>query len=74
MGIAEAKKRGVRFGRPRCEMPPAFVESARLVAAGKLSTREGAHHCGMSYSTFREWLHEFESHEKVNCTTLMNLR
>ena len=26
-GIDEAKKRGVRFGRPRCEMPPEFTEA-----------------------------------------------
>ncbi len=29
-GIAEAKKRGVRFGRPRRKMPPEFAEAVEM--------------------------------------------
>ena len=53
-GIDEAKKRGVRFGRPRCEMPPEFAEAVEMVRSGEISGRQGAQLCGMSYSTFRE--------------------
>ena len=53
-GIDEAKKRGVRFGRPRCEMPPEFAEAVEMVRSGEISARQGAQLCGMSYSTFRE--------------------
>ena len=47
-GIAEAKKRGVRFGRPRRKMPPGFAEAAELVRRGEISGREAAQLCGMS--------------------------
>ena len=58
-GIDEAKKRGVRFGRPRCEMPPEFAEAMEMVRSGEISGRQGAQLCGMSYSTFRERMRKF---------------
>ena len=58
-GIAEAKKRGVRFGRPRRKMPPEFAEAVEMVRCGEISGRQGAQLCGMSYSTFRERMQEF---------------
>ena len=58
-GIDEAKKRGVRFGRPRCKMPPEFAEAVEMVRCGEISGRQGAQLCGMSYSTFRERMQEF---------------
>ena len=48
-GIAEAKKRGVRFGRPRRKMPPEFAEAVEMVRCGEISGREAAQLCGMSY-------------------------
>ena len=35
-GIAEAKKRGVRFGRPRRKMPPEFAEAVEMVRCGEM--------------------------------------
>ena len=58
-GIAEARKRGVRFGRPKRKSPPGFAEAAELVRRGEISIREAASRCGMPYSTFRERLREF---------------
>lgn len=58
-GIDEAKKRGVRFGRPRCEMPPEFAKAVEMVRSGEISARQGAQLCGMSYSTFRERMRKF---------------
>ena len=61
-GIAEAKKRGVRFGRPRRKMPPEFAEAVDMVRCGEISGREAAQLCGMSYSTFREWMRDSKTH------------
>ena len=52
-GIAAAKSRGVRFGRPRWEPTAAFLESAQAVTSGKASWREAARNCGMTESNFR---------------------
>ena len=60
-GIAEAKKRGVRFGRPRRKMPPEFAEAVEMVRCGEISGREAAQLCGMSHSTFRERMRKFRA-------------
>ena len=52
-GIAAAKSRGVRFGRPRWEPTAAFLESSQAVSSGKTSWREAARNCGMTESNFR---------------------
>lgn len=52
-GIAAAKARGVRFGRPPLVLPPNFEECCILWADGTLSGREAAERCGMSSATFR---------------------
>ena len=62
-GIAEAKKRGVRFGRPRRKMPPEFAEAVEMVRCGEISGREAAQLCGMSHSTFRERMHKCKAEE-----------
>ena len=62
-GIAEAKKRGVRFGRPRRKMPPEFAEAVEMVRCGEISGREAAQLCGMSYSTFRERMRKCKAEE-----------
>ena len=61
-GIAEAKKRGVRFGRPRRKMPPEFAEAVEMVRCGEISGREAAQLCGMSHSTFRARMRESKAH------------
>ena len=60
-GIAEARKRGVRFGRPRRKMPPEFAKAVEMVRNGEISGREAAQLCGMSHSTFREWMRKFRA-------------
>lgn len=52
-GIAAAKARGVRFGRPPVALPPNFEECCTLWADGALNGREAAERCGMSTATFR---------------------
>ena len=51
-GIASAKMRGVKFGRPRSPLPECFSDCADQVAARKLSSRTAAAFCGMSRTTF----------------------
>lgn len=52
-GIAAAKARGVRFGRPPCPLPESFHEAYQLWKSGKLSGTAAAKACGMPLSTFR---------------------
>lgn len=56
-GIAAARARGVKFGRPRLGLPKAFQKCARLVAAGSMSMQKAAEACGMSKSSFWRRFH-----------------
>ncbi len=51
-GIAAAKARGVKFGRPKIELPPSFDETARRYRDHEISLRDAANLCGMSKSSF----------------------
>ena len=51
-GIAAAKERGVRFGRPRMELPVDFNPTAALWRDGAISAREAARRLELSTSTF----------------------
>ena len=52
-GIAAAKKRGIRFGRPRKPLPKNFHEIYQQWKNGKITGLEAAKACGMPMSTFR---------------------
>lgn len=58
-GIAAARTRGVRFGRPCRSMPPQFEEVRRSWRAGELTLEAAAAACGVPRSTFyshaRRW-------------------
>ena len=51
-GIAAAKTRGVRFGRPAAPLPDSFEQARRDWREGRLTVREAADACGMSHSSF----------------------
>ncbi len=51
-GIAAAKARGVKFGRPEREIPPNFNEVYSLWDSKIITIREAAHRCGMPPGTF----------------------
>ena len=51
-GIAAAKARGGRFGRPAPPLPENFDEARRAWRNGELTVREAADSCGMSHSSF----------------------
>ena len=51
-GIAAAKKRGVRFGRPKKRLPKGFRQQCENWRNGKITLAEAAKNCGMPLSTF----------------------
>ena len=54
-GIAAAKARGVKFGRPRIPIPENFAEMKAKWQAGKISSRQAGKELGVSYHTFLRW-------------------
>lgn len=57
-GIAEAMKKGVRFGRPKLERPQQFSAIAQAYQKGEISIREGARLLSVPKSTLYSWLKE----------------
>jgi len=51
-GIAAAKARGVRFGRPRAQLPPNFPEVCQAWMNREISLAQAARACSMAESTF----------------------
>ena len=52
-GIAAAKARGVKFGRPAAPLPGNFCDVYQRWRAGKLTNEAAAKECGMPVSSFR---------------------
>ncbi len=51
-GIAAAKERGVRFGRPQRKIPQEFYRQCEKWRQGKVTLAQAAEKCGMPASTF----------------------
>lgn len=51
-GIAAAKAKGIKFGRPKKNLPDNFAQIYMLWKTGKISARDAAKVCGVSQSTF----------------------
>lgn len=60
-GIAAAKMRGVRFGRPRKQVPMEFEMLYEEWTGGKVTSREAARRLGVSQDTFLRWAHNKKS-------------
>lgn len=58
-GIAAAKARGVKFGRPALPIPDNFAHTVRSWQCGKITIQEAAVECNMSKSTFYRRLREY---------------
>ena len=52
-GIAAAKARGVRFGRPPAPLPPNFHDVYQRWRQGKITGTAAAKECGMPLTSFR---------------------
>ena len=53
-GIAAARARGVRFGRPTRQLPPQFDECAARFRKGEITLKTAAALCGVPESTVRD--------------------
>ena len=54
-GIAVARAKGTKFGRPVKEMPEGFEQACALCGEGKVSIRKAAESLGVSQSTFYKY-------------------
>lgn len=57
-GIKEAKKRGVKFGRSKKDVPKDFEKVANQWSKKEVSLRSGAKQLNVSHTTFSKWLKE----------------
>lgn len=63
-GIAAAKARGVRFGRPPLPVPPNFHAMRQAWLSKQITLRQAAEACGMPVSTFYNKAARMERHVK----------
>lgn len=64
-GIAAARAKGVRFGRPPMPKPPAFEMFRREWVNNEISAREAARCLGIDHKTFIAWANKAAEAEKV---------
>lgn len=57
-GVAEARKRGVRFGRPPKKRTKEFYALKAKWEAKKISSRDAAKELGICSTTFLVWCHD----------------
>lgn len=62
-GIAAAKARGVKFGRPSSPLPENFHEMYQLCKRGEITESKAAKACQMPLSTFR---YKAENYNRIN--------
>ncbi|WP_346664065.1 hypothetical protein [uncultured Merdimonas sp.] len=58
-GIAEAKAKGIKFGRPRVEPPDNFSEIVNALENKVITTKEAMQQSGMAEATFYRRLREY---------------
>jgi DNA invertase Pin-like site-specific DNA recombinase len=63
-GIAAARARGVRLGRPTIAVPGNFAELVQEWERGKLSLKELLAKCGLAKSTFYRRLREYRADKR----------
>lgn len=64
-GIAAAKARGVRSGRPQINMPEYFGKTVRSWERKEITVEEAVRRCGVSESTFYRRLREYRAERRV---------
>lgn len=57
-GIAAAKARGARFGRPTIKRPSSYSKVKKAYLAGRITRRQAAEALGICRSTFDKWLNQ----------------
>ncbi len=63
-GIAAAKAKGVKFGRPETPVPKDFAKTVKKWEEKQISFCEAVKHCNMSESTFYRRLREYRMTKK----------
>lgn len=63
-GIAAAKLRGVKFGRPRKDVPERFWQLKKDWENKKITSREAARQLSIAQDTFLRWVHGRECIKK----------
>ncbi len=58
-GIAAAKLKGVKFGRPECDTPPDFEKIIKQWQNGKFTSYQAAQKCNISRATLYRKLREY---------------
>ena len=61
-GIAAAKKRGVRFGRPPIPVPDNFEENYLLWKSKKITAKQAADRCGLQLWAFYKLSERIDFH------------
>lgn len=64
-GIAAARARGVRFGRPRKQRPESYAAVREAYLEGSVTRREASQRLGVCPSTFDRWIKEDAQGEKT---------
>lgn len=64
-GIAAAKARGVRFGRPQIIMPEYFGKTVRSWERKEITVEEAVRRCGVSESAFYRRLREYRAKRRA---------
>lgn len=64
-GIAAARARGVRFGRPPKCRPKCYAETKRSYLSGTITKREASGRLKVSVTTFEKWLAQDERRSSV---------
>lgn len=64
-GIAAARKRGVRFGRPAMILPDAFDETYTKWRSGEITSRKAGELLGTSQTTFLNWVKRLKKEKKL---------
>lgn len=64
-GIAAARKRGVRFGRPAMILPEAFDETYTKWCSGEITSRKAGELLGTSQTTFLNWVKRLKKEKKL---------
>ena len=63
-GIAAARQRGVRFGRPSMVVPDAFDETYTRWLAGEITSRKAGELLGTSQTTFLNWVRRHKKNQE----------
>lgn len=63
-GIAAARQRGVRFGRPSMVVPEAFDETYTRWLAGEITSRKAGELLGTSQTTFLNWVRRHKKNQE----------